>query len=316
MTSARIQTVRGSVATENLGLILPHEHLFVDLRGPMAPDYAQADPESVIRVMEPSLAAAQGVGVAALVECSTPGVGRNVTILKRLAEVTPIHIVAPTGVYREELTPPPLRDLSVEQLAELWVADLMEGMEGTTIRAGFIKLAVTSDGGPTSLEERNLKAAVLTSRQTGAVIAIHTGNGEVARREMAVLEEAGLDLGRFIWVHANLETDMAIHLEAARRGAYVEFDAVGAAWQSQPGMVDYTLALIDAGHAERILLSHDAGWYEAGQPGGRPEDGFRGFTALIDVFIPALRARGVTDDLVHLLTATNPARAFALAEAS
>jgi phosphotriesterase-related protein len=311
MTSTWIQTVKGPVPTENLGLILPHEHLFVDLRGPMAPDYAEADPEIVVRVMEPFLRAAHTAGVTALVECSTPGVGRNVAVLQHLAEITPIHIIAPTGVYRDELTPPALRDLSVEQLAKIWITELTEGMEGTKMQAGFIKLAVTSDGGPTPLEERNLKAAALASQQTGAVIASHTGNGEVARREMDILESAGLDLTRFIWVHANLEPDTAIHLEAAQRGAYVEFDAIGAAWQPQPDMVAYTLALIESGHEEHILLSHDAGWYEAGRPDGRPEDGFRGFTDLIDAFIPALRTRGVTDDLVHVLTVTNPTRAFA-----
>jgi len=311
-----IQTVSGAVAVEDLGLILPHEHLFTDLRGPLAPDYALAEPEAVARVIEPYLAAAHAVGVTALVECSTVGVGRNIAVLQYLAKVTPIHLIAPTGVYREAFTPPPLRELSVETLAEEWIRDLTEGIEGTDVRAGFIKIAV-SDEGPTPLEVRNLRAAALASQQTGAVVASHTTSGAVARREMEILESAGLDLGRFIWVHANLEPDPAVHLEAARRGAYVEFDAVGAEWQSQSALVEYTLALLEAGYAENILLSHDAGWYDPSQPDGQPEEsGIRGYTALVEEFIPALRARGVTDDLVHLITVTNPARAFAFADTS
>jgi phosphotriesterase-related protein len=129
---------------------------------------------------------------------------------------------------------------------------------------------------------------------------------------MDILEAAGLDPGRFIWVHANLEPDTALHLEAARRGAYVEFDAVGAEWQSQDALADYTLALVEAGYAESILLSHDAGWYDPSQPDGQPEGGIRGYTALVEEFLPALRARGVTDELVDLMTVTNPARAFAV----
>ena len=315
-----IQTVTGPVAVEALGLILPHEHLFTDLRGPLAPDYARAEPEAVARVMEPYLAAAHAVGVTALVECSTVGVGRNLAVLRYLAEIAPIHLVAPTGVYREAFTPPSLQELSPQALAEMWVRDLTEGIEGTEVRAGFIKIAM-SDDGPTPLEVRNLKAAALASRQTGAAITSHTASGAVARREMEVLESAGLDpstgsgrrLGRFIWAHANLEPDPAVHLEAARRGAYVEFDAVGAEWQPQSALLDYTLALIEAGYAENILLSHDAGWYDPSRPDGQPEGGIRGYTALVEEFIPALRARGVTDDLVHLITATNPARAFAFA---
>jgi phosphotriesterase-related protein len=313
MNSGWLQTVKGAVAVEDLGLILPHEHLFTDLRGPLAPDYALAEPEAVARVMEPYLAAAQAIGVTALVECSTVGVGRNIAVLQYLAEVTPIHIVAPTGVYREAFTPPSLQELSAEALAEMWVRDLTEGIEDTEVRAGFIKISM-SDDGPTRLEVRNLKAAVLASRQTDAVVASHTASGAIARRQMEILESAGLDLGRFIWAHANLEPDPTVHLEAARRGAYVEFDAVGAEWQPQSALVDYTLALLEAGYAENILLSHDAGWYDPSQPDGRPEEGgIRGYTTLVEEFIPALRARGVTDDLVHLITVTNPARAFAFA---
>jgi phosphotriesterase-related protein len=296
MISGWVQTVKGAVAVENLGLILPHEHLFTDLRGPLVPDYARAEPQAVARVMEPHLAAAHAVEVTALVECSTVGVGRNIAVLQYLTEVTPIHIVAPTGVYREAFTPPPLRELAVEALAEEWIRDLTEGIEGTGARAGFIKIAM-SDDGPTPLEVRNLKAAALASRQTGAAVVSHTASGAVARREMEILESAGLDLGNFIWAHANLEPDLTAHLEAARRGAYVELDAVGAEWQSQGALVDYTVALLEAGYGENILLSHDAGWYDPSQPDGQPEE-----------------ARGVTDDLLHLITVTNPARAFAFAD--
>jgi phosphotriesterase-related protein len=314
MCPQQIQTVQGPVAIEALGLVLPHEHLFTDLRGPLAPGYARAAPEAVARVMGPFLAAAHAAGVTAFVECSTVGVGRNIAVLRHLADITPIHIVAPTGVYREAFVPPSIRGMSIEEMAELWVRDLTEGIEGTDVCAGFIKISA-SDGGPTILEERILKAAALASQQTGAAVASHTANGAIARREMEILESAGLNLGRFIWVHANLEADTAIHLEAAQRGAYVEFDAVGAEWQSQTAMIEYTLALIEAGYAEKILLSHDAGWYDPSQPGGQPEEGgIRGFTALVDDYLPALRARGVTYDLAHLLTVANPARAFAFSD--
>ncbi|MDH7485880.1 MAG: esterase [Anaerolineae bacterium] len=312
MNHGEIQTVTGPVAVEALGLILPHEHLFTDLRGPLAPGYAQADPERVAQVMAPHLKAAHAAGVTALVECSTVGVGRNVAVLRRLAQASPLYLIAPTGVYREAFIPPALREMDAQALAERWMGELMEGIEGSDVRAGFIKLAV-SDDGPTPLEVRNLRAAAQASLQTGAVIASHTASGALARHQMDLLEAEGLDLRRFIWVHANLEPDTACHLEAARRGAYVEFDAVGAAWQPQATLVEYTLALIEAGYAEHILLSHDAGWYNPASPDGQPEGGIRGYTALVEDFLPALRARGVTDELLHLITVVNPAHAFALA---
>lgn len=91
-----------------------------------------------------------------------------------------------------------------------------------------------SDDGPTEIEIRNLKAAAKASRETGAVIASHTITGNVAGKEMDVLEEAGLDLHRFIWVHAQTETDVPVLKEAARRGAYLEFDSVGAPTNHRP----------------------------------------------------------------------------------
>jgi phosphotriesterase-related protein len=308
--TTRIQTVTGPVDIRALGLILPHEHLFTDLRGPLIPGYAQAESEAVVHVLEPWLAEASAAGITALVECSTVGVGRNLRILGRLAEISPIKIIAPTGVYREAFTPSSLREMSEADLADLWIRELTQGIEGTSIRAGFIKLAM-SDDGPTALEIRNLKAAAKASQITGAVIASHTVGGEGARKEMDVLEEAGLDLHRFIWVHAQTEPDITVLEEAARRGSYLELDSVGAPYQSQTDLLGTTLAMIAAGYADQLLLSHDAGWYNPARPDGLPEEGFRGYTALTKEFLPALLERRITEEQVRVVTVNNPARAFA-----
>jgi phosphotriesterase-related protein len=313
---AVIRTVRGDIPADSLGLILPHEHLFVDLRGPRVPDYAEAEPEAVARLMLPYLDAAHSAGATLLVDCAPVGVGRNITVLRHLAARTPVHIVAPTGIYREAFIPDALLETSDEALATLWVRDIIEGIDGTDSRAGFIKIAM-SDDGPTPLEERSLRAAALASRATGAVVGSHTIGGRAALRELDILSAAGMDLARFIWIHAHTEPDMAVHLEAVRAGAWVEFDAIGAHdwFPDQHLMVDDVLALLEAGYGDHILLSHDAGWYEPGQPGGRPPAGVRGYTALMTDFLPALRARGVDEAVIRQLTHDNPARAFALASA-
>jgi phosphotriesterase-related protein len=306
----KLQTVKGPVEIESLGLILPHEHLFTDLRGPRVDDYARADPLLVVKVVRPYLEHAWAAGVTALVECSTIGVGRNVEVLRRLAEVTPIHIVAPTGLYRDAYIPDSLRETGEQDLAELWIHELTAGIQETSIRAGFIKLAM-SDEGPTALEVRNLRAAAEAGRQTGAVIASHTIGGKTAGKEMDVLEEAGLDLHRFIWVHAQTEPDLSILLEAAQRGAYLELDSVGAPYQSQTELLAMAAGLIEAGFAGQLLFSHDAGWYNPGSPEGMPEGGYRGYTALVENFIPELLQRGVPEELIQLITVKNPANAFA-----
>jgi phosphotriesterase-related protein len=306
----RLQTIKGPVEIESLDLILPHEHLFTDLRGPHVPDYAQGEPSAVVEVVGPFLAEAAAVGVTALVECSTVGVGRNLTVLQSLAEATPIHIIAPTGVYRDAYIPESLREKSEQELADLWTKELTEGMQETSIRAGFIKLAM-SDDGPTALEVRNLKAAAKASQNTGAAIAVHTVGGRIAKAEMDTLEDARLDLQRFIWVHAQTEPDVSILKEAARRGAYVELDTVGAPFQPQADLLDTAITLIMEGFADRLLLSHDAGWYNPARRDGLPDEGYRGYTALARAFIPKLVERGIPEEQVRLITVHNPAKAFA-----
>lgn len=308
--SKRLHTIKGTVEIDSLGLILPHEHLFTDLRGPRDPGYARAEPPDVVKVVGPYLTEAAAAGITALVECSTVGVGRNLSVLEALADRTPIHIVAPTGVYRDAYIPEPLREMDESDLAELWAQELTEGIEGSSICAGFIKLAM-SDDGPTALEIRNLKAAARASQETGAAVASHTIGGEIARQEMDILEEAGMDLRRFIWVHAQTEPDVSVLKEAARRGAYVELDTVGAPFQSQSELLESALTLMESGFASQLLLSHDAGWYNPGRPDGLPEEGYRGYTALVKEFLPVLLKRGVTEELIRLMTAHNPAYAFA-----
>lgn len=310
MLAKTIHTLNGPIEVDSLGLILPHEHLFTDLRGPSVPEYAQAEPSAVVRVVEPYLGEAAAAGATALVECSTVGVGRNLSVLQKLADATPMHIIAPTGVYRDAYIPAALREIGEDELAELWTKELTEGIEGTSIRAGFIKLAM-SDDGPTPLEIRNLRAAVKASQRTGAVIASHTIGGTVAKKEMDVLEAAGHDLHRFIWIHAQTETDVAVLKEAARRGAYVELDSVGAPHQSQPELLDVTVALIAAGFIVQLLLSHDAGWYNPARPDGLPDGGYRGYTALMKEFLPALSARGISEGQIRQITVYNSAQAFA-----
>jgi len=256
---------------------------------------------------------AHSAGVTGLVECSTVGDGRNLAVLRHLAEVTPIHIVAPTGGVREFHTPPSLRETSAQELAAQWAIEPTEGIEGSPVRAGFIKIAM-SDDGPTALEMRNLKAAALASREMGAAVASHTTSGAIARRELEFLAGMGFELSRLVWVHANLEPDTGLLLQAARAGSYVSLDAISAEWRSEDTLIGRVLDLIEAGCGDRILLSQDGGWYDPAEPDGRPAGGIRGCAGLVEEFVPALRARGVTDDQIRLLTVVNPARALALSE--
>ena len=98
---SQLITTLGPKNADDLGLILPHEHIFVEFRTWDHPDYAQVDPADVVKLMAPEIEKAKAVGVTALVECTPVGVGRRADIHKAVSEATNFPVVVPTGVYRE-----------------------------------------------------------------------------------------------------------------------------------------------------------------------------------------------------------------------
>ncbi len=227
-----------------------------------------------------------------------------------MADATAIQIVAPTGFFGRPTNLNPCLKPAEEDLPELWTAELLEGIEGEFHSSRFLK-AADERRWTHCTGDSNLEAAARASQNTGAVIASHTIGGQVARKEMDILEAAGLDLQRFIWVHAQTEPDLSIVREAAGRGALIELDTVGAPFQPQTELLETVLALIEAGFIDHLLLSHDAGWYNPARPDGLPDEGYRGYTALVRDFLPELLRRGITQEQVRVMTVDNPARAFA-----
>ena len=139
MTS--IFTTLGPRGSTTLGFILPHEHVFVDLRTWDTPGYAQAEAEDVIQLMSPEITRAQAAGVTAIVECSTVGVGRRADIDRAVSEATGMPIVVPTGVYREPWVPDWVHQADEAYLAEWMQAELQGEIEDSGVQAGWIKLS-------------------------------------------------------------------------------------------------------------------------------------------------------------------------------
>lgn len=303
---AQLLTTMGPLDEGQLGLILPHEHVFVDLRTWDQPGYAEADTADVVRLMAPELAKAQAAGVTAIVECTPVGVGRRVDILKAVAAAGRLPLVVPTGIYREPWVPPWAHAASEESLCAWMLGELEQQIEATGVRAAWIKLSAGDDG-MTDVEAKILRAAARAGAASGAVIGSHTVRGSVVLDQLAVLEAAGYSATRFIWIHASAEPDWELNREVASRGAFVEYDWIGGAG-SDAMFVERIMRLLDAGYVDQILLSHDRGWYDPAQPGGGTP---RPFTYLSEVFVPLLRQAGLDQATIRRLTHGNPFRAFA-----
>ena len=304
---AQLITTLGTLDPGQLGMILPHEHVFVDLRTWDQPGYGEADAVDVIKLMKPEIEKAMAVGVTAIVECSTGGVGIRADIDRAVSEATGFPLVIPTGVYREPWIPPWAHEASEEKLHD-WMLSELEGEIGDSgVQAAWIKLSAGDDG-ITDAETKVLKAAAKAAAATNAVIGSHTIRGSVVRRQLEIIEQAGHSPERFIWIHTQAEPDFDIHLELARRGVWLEYDGIGSEEPNDDVYLDRILGLLDAGYAKQLMLSHDRGWYDPAQPGGGTP---RPYTYICDMFLPKLRARGVDEATIEQLTCTNPYLAFA-----
>jgi phosphotriesterase-related protein len=299
-----LHTTLGPKRADELGMILPHEHVFVDLRTPDQPGYAKADPTEVVRVMAPQIEAIKARGVTALVECSTGGVGLRVDIDLAVSRATGLPIVVPTGNYREPWIPDWVRDASEAELEAQMYRDLAEGVGDTGVKAAWIKISAGDDG-ITPLEAKILRAAARAAQRTGSVIGSHTIKGRVVMDQLDIIEAEGYRADRFISIHTQEEKDFGLNIAVAQRGAWIEYDHVGRA--PDAAVSELILRALDADLGSQLLLSHDRGWYDPAIPGGGTPTPY---THLSDVMLPLLRTSNVDEAAIRQLTVTNPFAAF------
>lgn len=302
-----IMTVNGPVRPADLGVTLTHEHVLVDFVGADKITRERYEEDEAYNVILPWLLAVREQGCESMMECTPAYIGRDVRLLQRLSNASGIKMITNTGLYgasAHKYLPGYVQTETAEQLAMRWIKEWREGIEDTEVRPGFIKSGV--DNGPLSLLQRKLvDAAALTHLQTGLTIGIHTGNGAAALEEAGILKTRNVSLNAFIWIHAQNEKDLTIHEQLAREGAWISFD--GLSKEAAPQYLSAFLHLKKQGLLSKMLLSHDAGWYNVGAPGGGK---FRDYNYLFTGFLPMLTGNGFTEEEIRMLIVDNPAKAF------
>jgi phosphotriesterase-related protein len=256
----------------------------------------------------PYLEEVKKAGCKTIVDCTPNFLGRDVQLLQRLSKQSGLSIVTNTGYYGgsdEKFLPPQVFTESANELADRWIAEWENGIDGTGIKPGFMKISVN----PASLSTVSRKlteAAAKTHLRTGLTIASHTGPAVAAFEEIEILKSQGVSPEAFIWVHAQNEKNFDEYLKAASMGAWVSLDGVDDT--NIPHYVQNLVRLKKENYLHRILISHDAGWYEPGKPDGGT---FRGYTTIFSKLIPRLKENGFTDKDTDQLLVVNPREAFA-----
>lgn len=302
-----VETVTGRVPSDQLGVTLVHEHVLVDFIGAADVSPRRYDRNAAFRKALPYLKQVHGLGCRTLVECTPAYLGRDPQLLKQLSDATGLNILTNTGYYgaaNDKFIPPHAWKETAEQLAARWIAEARDGIEDTGIKPAFMKIGV--DPGPLSdIDSRLVAAAARAHLVVGLPVWSHTGDGPAALAQIALLKREGMPLRAFVWVHAQNESDPSVHQRVADDGAWISFDGLA------PDNVDRYLDLVAkmraAGHLDRVLLSHDAGWYHVGEPNGGT---YRAYDTLFTMFIPRLRAQGFTEADIQRLVIENPRRAL------
>jgi predicted metal-dependent phosphotriesterase family hydrolase len=301
-----IQTVLGEISKDELGIVLPHEHILVGFieDGKMTRD--DYDRGEVIRIMLPYLMQLAAEGCRTLTECTPEFLGRDPYLLAELSELSGLHIITNTGYYQKPYLAPFVYETSSEDLARIWIKEALEGIESSGIKPGFIKIALSNtNGGISPVQQTILKAALLTSRETGLPIQAHTIGGETVMHALEFLARDNFEPSRFIWVHADSEPDLTYHKKAALAGMWIEIDSIG----YRPFEEHYAMLekLIGMGLLNRLLISQDAGWYRVGEKNG---GNIKPFTTILEGFVPFLREKGIAQSIIEQLMIANPANAL------
>jgi phosphotriesterase-related protein len=309
-----VMTVRGRIRAARMGVTLTHEHLLANfaphVEGTKEP--AGYDRDEVVRIALPYLARIRELGCRTFVDATAVGLGRDVRLLQHLSKKSGLNILTTTGNYAAaeyRFLPQYVYDSSPELLARRWIDEWRHGIDGTSVRPGFIKLGFNGRA-LSDVEKTLIRAGAIAHRETGLTIGAHTGQAVAAFEQLAILTAMGVQASAWMWIHAQNEPALQNHVDAAKQGAWISFDGISP--ESIDAHVGMVANLRDHGLLGHALISQDAGWFSVGEPNGGK---FRPFDTVFTAFIPALRNRGFTQEDIDTLLVRNPAKAFSIAGA-
>jgi phosphotriesterase-related protein len=307
----KINSVLGSLDTSELGPTLMHEHI-------LAVNWAMRqciagwfDKEAFIKEASEQLLLAKKAGIKTIVDPTTISLGRDVNLLREVAEKTEMQIIVATGCYWTD-------DLSflyweTDRIVDALLQDIEKGIQGTTIKAGIIKCA-TDKAGVTPQNRKQLKVAARLHKLTGLPITTHTHAAEKnGIDQQALFREEGVDPSRVIIGHTGDTEDLEYIETLISAGSYVGMDRFGLdVILPNDARLDTVKKLCESGRADRLFLSHDAtvftDWFSEGLKETYMPNWHIRFIS--ESVLPALREKGVTEKQINQMMVDNPRRFF------
>jgi phosphotriesterase-related protein len=314
---SNINTVRGPIHPAELGVTLMHEHIFV-LSPEIMQNYPETwgDEEKRINEAVARLNELSSHGIKSVVDLTVVGLGRYIPRIHKVAQQTPVNIVVATGIYTYNDIPfyfhfrgPGTPFDGPEPMIDMFVKDIQVGIADTGVRAGILKCCTDSPG-LTKGVERVLRAVAQTHRQTGVPISTHThARSKRGLEQQRVFQQEGVDLSRVVIGHSGDTTDLDYLQELIANGSYLGMDRFGIdTILPFEQRVDTVAQLCERGHANKMVLSHDAACFsdwlpERDLPAILPN---WHYLHIHNDVIPALKKRGVTHEQLQAMLVDNP----------
>ncbi len=314
----QVNTVRGAINADELGITLMHEHVFVrspeiELNWDTGWQRAAQVSQAVDRLAE-----LHASGVGTIVDLTVVGLGRDIELVQEVAHQVDLHIVVATGLYTYDSLPhffdmrgATMRGNHVDILDEFFAGDIENGIAGTGVRPGVLKCA-TDAAGVTDGVERVLRAAARVHRQTGVPISTHThAPSKRGLDQQRIFIEEGVDLSRVVIGHSGDSRDLDYLGALLAAGSTLGMDRFGVdAYRTTEQRVEIVARLCEEGWADKMVLSHDASchvdWFD-------PEMLRRNvpnwhFLHISHDVLPALRQRGVSENDIQAMLVDTPRR--------
>lgn len=313
-----VMTVNGYMDTSDMGITLVHEHVLVDWIGPDSTGYHRWDREEVVERVLPFVMEAKERGVQTIIECTGRYLGHDPYVVAKLSRQSGVRFLTNTGYYGaadNQFIPERAYRESAREIADQWIEEFENGIDGSGIRPGIMKISVAQEQPLSELHRKIVRAAVMTHLETGMAIVSHTAGDVPAFEQIELLKNEGVSPTAWVWTHAQ-SGSLEANIRAADEGAWLSLDGInydGSQDNGEDGSIEWFVSRIselkEAGYLNKILLSHDAGWYTAGEPNGGD---FRGYTDIFDHLIPALKKHNFSDGEIRQMTTLNPRSAYGI----
>lgn len=268
-----------------------HEHIVLDL------SKGKNNKDCYLNVYEEALDELRMLkdkGVTRIVDCSNRGMGVDWKTNKKIEEEIGIKIINATGYYKDPFLPSEVNEKTIEQLSQIMISDLNNGAE-------IIGEIGTSLNEMTNNENKVFEAACIAQMKTNCIIITHTTLGTYAKEQVQFFKDRNINLRKIIISHVALSKDFDMILELVKQGVNVAFDTIGKEKYCVDDIqADYIKRLIELGYEKQILMSMDCT-----RQSHLKKNGGHGFSYLIDIFVPLLKEKGITENSLQQIMCNN-----------